>query len=235
MYIFYLKNHKGTLLNSFDLLKALKQAGYIKGDRHWLWWPNALSFEVVITAILTQNTKWANVQKAVANLTQINALSLENLANLSYETLSIAIKPSGFYKVKATRLLALTNNISQTFGDFDNFSQAVSRDWLLAQKGLGRESADAILCYACGRNEMVVDAYTYRLLKAFDFELEDYEAIKTFLMQGIKEHLDDITKLYAKHLTLNEIYARFHGKIVQYCSEHSLRKVVNIEPLKAFL
>ena len=219
-------------MNSFDLLKALKKAGYIKGDHHWLWWPNALSFEVVITSILGQNTKWSNVQKAVANLAQINALSLENFSKLSYETLSTAVIPSGFYKVKATRLLALAQNINEIFGDFESFSQEVSRDWLLEQKGLGKESADAVLCYACGRDEMVVDAYTFRLLQAFGFELKDYEEIKVFLQQGIAMHLDDIAKLYGKELSLNEIYARFHGKIVQYCSEHSVRKVVNVKDLE---
>ena len=84
----------------------------------------------------------------------------------------------------------------------------MTREWLLLQKGIGKESADAILCYACFREEMVVDSYTKRLLKTFDIEFGEYDEYKSFLEDGIVKNLKDSD--------LNLIFSRFHGMIVEY-------------------
>ncbi len=171
-----------------------------------LWWPNAGTFEVVIGAILTQNTTWKNVQKSLKNLE--NFLNLDSFTALHVKVIKEKIRPSGFYNQKAPRLLVLAQNIQNEFGNFETFQKKVTREWLLAQKGIGQESADAILCYACLRDEMVVDSYTKRLLKTFDIAFKTYKQYKDFLEDGLQEAFT------CKELNL--IYAQFHGMIVEY-------------------
>ena len=124
------------------------------------------------------------------------------------------IKPVGFYNQKAKRLIALSRNILRDFGDFENFKENVSREWLLAQKGVGFETADSILCYACGKEVMVVDAYTKRLLKRKGYEFESYDEIKEWCERGVLESWDKLKDLYEDNLNL--CFARFHGKIVEF-------------------
>ncbi len=217
--------------DSFMLLKALKNAGYLKEERDPLWWPNSLTFEVVVGAILTQQTKWEKVEKSLLNLHKQNLVSLEALADVDLKHLQMLIKPSGFYNTKAKWLKTLAQNILQEFGDFDFFQKEVSREWLLSQKGLGEESCDAILCYACGRDIMVVDSYTNRLLQALGYTFERYSDIQEWLHMGIIEHQDEIIKLYNKDMNLSTIYSRFHGKIVEYAKVHIRGSYVNVEEL----
>jgi len=220
------------IMNSFELLKALKQAGYISEERDPLWWPNSLTFEVVIGAILTQQTKWAKVERSLDNLKAENLVDLEALANVDLKQLQTLIKPSGFYNIKAKRLKTLAQNIIKDFGDFERFQSNVTRQWLLEQNGLGEESSDAILCYGCGKEVMVVDNYTQRLLEALGYEFESYEAIQQWLVSGILENMHDISNIYMKETTLSTIYSRLHGMIVEYAKEHIHGKKVNIEELK---
>jgi len=177
------------------------------------WWPNAGTFEVVIGAILTQNTTWKNVEKSLQNLE--GRLTIEGLLKLDEEKLQELIYPSGFYNQKAPRLLALANNIAETFHSFERFQSEVSREWLLAQKGIGPETADSILCYACFREEMVVDSYTKRFLGEHGILLQNYDAYKTFLEEGIRKQCPEEE--------LNLIFARFHGMIVEYNKKMKLK------------
>ncbi len=217
--------------DSFMLLKYLKSAGYLKQERDPHWWPNSLSFEVVVGAILTQQTKWQKVEKSLENLYEHDLVSLQALADVELKELQTLIKPSGFYNTKAKWLKTLSKNILQEFGDFDFFQKEVSREWLLSQKGLGEESCDAILCYGCGREIMVVDSYTNRLLQALGYTFESYSDIQEWLQEGIVTHQDEITKLYNKNMNLFTIYSRFHGKIVEYAKVHIRGSHVNVEEL----
>ena len=160
---------------------------------------------------------------------------IEALANVDINLLANAVKPSGFFNVKAKRLKALSQNIRAEFSSFETFQSEVSREWLLSQKGLGQESVDAILCYGCYRDEMVADAYSYRLLLAFGIDMPEYEEVKNFLAQGIVDNLDKVYALYGHELPLYKIYALFHGKIVEYCAANSHKKEIDIIPLKNFL
>ncbi len=179
------------------------------------WWPNVGSFEVVIGAVLTQNTTWKNVEKSLVNLEGF--LCLERFASLDEERLKQMIKPSGFYNQKAPRLLQLARNIKDAYTTFEAFQKEVSRKWLLAQKGIGEESADAILCYACLRDEMVVDAYTKRLLNMFDITFKSYGEYKSFLEAELRE-------VYPQE-ELFGIFARFHGMIVEYNKKIKLQSL----------
>ncbi len=217
--------------NSYELLEALKKSGHIKGTREKLWWPNSGSFEVIVGAILTQQTKWEKVEKSLDNLKEKNVLNLESLAHIDLKELSLLIKPSGFYNTKAKYLLNISKNIFSEYETFENFSERVNRDWLLSQKGIGLESADSILCYGCLQDYFVVDNYTARLLDAFGFSFESYEDLREWMSHGIVSNLEKVYELYEKEISLNEVYARFHGKIVEYCKENSKGKVVSIKEL----
>ena len=142
-----------------------------------------MGFEVVVGAILTQNTKWEKVKISLANLkgsgilTLSDDTSLHNLAKI--DSIENLIAPSGLYRQKSARIIALARAIVKDFGDFASFQQGVSRKWLLERKGIGFESADSILNYACGREIMVVDSYSARLLAGLGWEMESYEDVQT--------------------------------------------------------
>jgi len=208
------------IYDSFELLKFLKvEKGYLKELRDPLWWLGSGSFEVVVGAILTQQTKWQKVEKALDNLKENNLLDLNSLASCDTKLLATLIKPSGFYNTKAKRLKLLSNNIIRDFGSFEVFQNEVNRDWLLAQKGLGKESSDSILCYACKREVLPVDSYTARVVKTFGYEFEEYDELKEWCERGVLSNLEKIYKIYGEEKPVYEIYARFHGKIVEYAKE----------------
>lgn len=211
---------KIDISNSYDLLIFLKDLDLLKNSPKF-WWPEYGTFKVVIGAILTQNTKWTNVEKSLSNLSNFIQKDCDDefitfISQIDTSILSNLIAPSGFKNQKAPRLKLLCQNIFNDFETFDNFQKQVSRKWLLKQKGIGLESADAILCYACQRDSMVVDSYTKKLLENYGYEFETYDEIKDWLEFGINENYDKIIQNYGFDITLNEIYARFHGKIVEY-------------------
>ena len=217
--------------NSFELLVALKNKGYLKTTRDPLWWPRSGTFWVIIGAILTQQSKWENVEKSMENLERAGIDSLEMLSALPIEQLSEYIRPSGFYNTKAKNLHLLTHAILKEFDSFEVFCTRVDREWLLAQKGIGAESADSILCYACKQEAMVVDAYTARLLTSFGYSFESYAELQEWVEEGLLSNLSKIHVLYGKEMSLNELYARFHGKIVEFCKENSRGKTVFVDSL----
>jgi len=210
--------------DSFELFKYLKESGYIKNSKDPLWWPNSGSFEVVVGAILTQQTKWQKVEKALNNIKEKNLLNLESLSKCDTKILSTLIKPSGFYNTKAKRLKLLANNILRDFGNFKIFQDKVDREWLLEQKGIGKESCDSILCYACFRDILPVDNYTARVLNKFGYNFEEYDELREWCESGILKNLDKIYKIYGEKKAIYEIFARFHGKIVEYAKEMRSRE-----------
>ena len=191
--------------SSLEIYEFLQKKDLMKNSPE-LWFPNAGKLEVVIFAVLTQNTTWKNVEKSLHNLE--NFLTLDSFLMLREEELKAKIKPSGFYNQKAPRLLQLSRNIKTTFQTFENFQKNVSRDWLLAQKGIGEESADAILCYACLRDVMVVDSYTKRLLREMGIVFKKYEEYQYFLEEELRRH-------FPKE-ALFKVFAHYHGMIVEY-------------------
>jgi len=218
---------KIDISNGYDLLIFLKDLDLLKNSSKF-WWPDYGTFKVVIGAILTQNTKWTNVEKSLSNLYDFIQKDCDDeiivfTSQIDTSILSNLIAPSGFKNQKAPRLKLLCQNILNDFETFDNFQKQVSRKWLLKQKGIGLESADAILCYACQRENMVVDSYTKKLLGNYGYEFETYDDIKDWLEFGINENYDKIIENYGFNITLNEIYARFHGKIVEYMK----KRIVN--------
>ena len=133
------------------------------------WWPAQSPFEVMVGAVLTQNTAWRNVEKAIANLRAANALSVAAILTLSESDLAELLRPSGFYRIKTKRLLALCRFLKARGVDAapEQLARQVAgpelRRDLLAVHGVGEETADSILLYALDLPVMVVDAYTRRI------------------------------------------------------------------------
>jgi endonuclease-3 related protein len=135
------------------------------GPQHW--WPGETQFEIITGAILTQNTSWTNVEKAIANLKSAGRLTPEKLHHCDLSQLAGPIQPAGYYNIKAKRLKNFVDWL------FDNYNGKLSglervdtdqlRAELLAIKGIGPETADSILLYAFDRAVFVVDAYTARI------------------------------------------------------------------------
>ncbi|MDD4855752.1 MAG: 3-methyladenine DNA glycosylase [Sulfuricurvum sp.] len=208
------------LSDSLELFNALERLELLENSPR-LWWPEYGTFEVVIGAILTQNTQWNRVQISLENLAQHNLLNLESLSQCDNEILMELIRPSGLFKAKAQNLIRLSRTIVEDFGSFEEFALNVDREWLLSQKGIGPETADSILCYACGRSVMVVDSYTARLLNAFGYEFESYDDLQEWCERGIRTHFEE------SHLP--ELFAHFHGMIVEYVKRNSQGKSVGVD------
>ena len=135
------------------------------GPQHW--WPGETQFEIITGAILTQNTNWANVEKAIANLKSADLLTPEKLYHHDVSNPAEIIRQAGYYNKKATRLKNFINWLFQNYDgqliNLENLNTDQLRTELLAVKGIGRETADSILLYAFDREIFVIDAYTARV------------------------------------------------------------------------
>jgi len=146
------------------------------------WWPARTAYEVIIGAVLTQNTAWVNVEKAIANFG--GGLSPHMIANMDIQDLEDAIRPAGFFRQKARYV----RNVMEWFAGYGYDADVVRRGdagklrtELLNVKGVGRETADAVLLYAFGLPTFVVDAYTVRMCERLPLPAgENYEAVKAF-------------------------------------------------------
>lgn len=161
------------------------------GPQHW--WPGQTQFEIITGAILTQNTSWANVEKAIANLKSADCLTPERLDHLEVSQLAELIRPAGYYNIKTKRL---KNFINWLFDNYDGKPANLEtvdtgrlRAELLAIKGIGYETADSILLYAFERPVFVVDAYTARIV--FRHQLiepdADYEKLRELFQSNLPE------------------------------------------------
>ena len=172
------------------------------GPQHW--WPAETPFEVIVGAILTQNTNWGNVEKAIANLRQANLLTPSGLKNISLPQLAALIRPSGYFNVKAQRLKNFVDFLFQECrGDTKQLlyqPRDVLRKKILSVNGIGPETADSILLYALGKSVFVVDAYTKRMLSRH--ALVDHEAEYHDLQQIFMKHLPEDEKLFNEYHAL---------------------------------
>ena len=133
------------------------------------WWPGDSPFEIIVGAILTQATSWANVEKALDNLKNAGLLSPKGLRDIPIDELAALIRPSGYFNVKARRLKAFIHHLWDAHGgDLDEMLASNGADLrrdLLAINGIGEETADDILLYAANKPFFVIDAYTRRILE----------------------------------------------------------------------
>jgi endonuclease-3 related protein len=181
---------------------------------HQGWWPGQTPLEICVGAILTQNTNWTNVAKAIANLKNAGALDLPALHALGHGQLAELIRPAGYFNIKAKRVKNFASRVMETFdGDLRAFlDRPVSslREDLLSINGIGRETADSMILYAAGKPTFVVDAYTYRiLLRHFLIAREDdYESIKELLESALPADLDLYNDYHAQLVAVGKNYCR---------------------------
>ncbi|HEB7713914.1 TPA: endonuclease III domain-containing protein [Campylobacter coli] len=203
-------------MNGADIFKKLLACNLDFKEFDWLENQGLSDFELLISVILTQNTKWDNVLKALDNLKNAQISSLEQISNLSNLELATLIKPSGFYNTKAKRLKELANKILDTYSDIENFKTNVNREWLLNIKGLGFESVDSILNYLCKREILVVDSYTQRLAIHLGYEFENYEDLREFFESGIENEQENLCQILEKKYEFFELYQIFHALIIAF-------------------
>ena len=131
------------------------------------WWPGGPE-EVMIGAILTQQTRWENVRRALSNLTKEGIATMEGIFRADPGRIEEAVRCTGFYRVKTARLKALADHVMETYGGVGRMREVSTEDLrkgLLSVRGIGEETADAILCYAFFRPVFVIDAYTTRIMR----------------------------------------------------------------------
>jgi endonuclease-3 related protein len=182
------------------------------------WWPADTELECILGTILTQNTTWKNVEKALENLKKEGLISIEKLALIPTETLGKLIRPSGYFNQKATKIKSFINFVMENYGGnihkmFEEETQKL-RDKLLSIRGIGPETADSILLYVAEKPMFVVDAYTYRVLLRHNLIPEEttYQSIQELFMESLPED----TKLF------NE----YHALLVRLGKEHCRKKPI---------
>lgn len=176
------------------------------------WWPAQSKDEIIIGSVLTQNTSWNNVQKALDNLRGKNLISLKKIYNADIDVLKECIRPSGFFNSKAIYL----KNISEYFHSYkydynriDEIDTEKLRTELLKIKGIGRETCDSILLYVLNRPVFVVDAYTKRVFSRHinDFP-DEYEQIKALLEKNVRKNVNVYNEYHALIVNLAKTYCR---------------------------
>ena len=181
---------------------------------HAGWWPGDSPFEVCVGALLTQNTSWANVEKAIESLRRRGALSYEGLSRMSERRLASSIRSSGYYNVKARRLRAFLAFLGREFGGRVEAmaleDAPVLRQKLLAVDGIGRETADSIALYAAGLPLFVVDAYTRRVFTRLGMLQgdEDYDTIQALFMRRLPADAGLYNDYHAQIVLLGKDFCR---------------------------
>jgi len=186
------------------------------------WWPGDSPFEIMVGAILTQNTNWSNVRKAIDNLKFEGLLSYQSLSLLTAEEIAQYIRPAGYYNLKAQRLKNLLNMVAGLYaGDLAAFLDdelGNARENLLAVKGIGPETADSILLYACGHPVFVVDMYTHRVFSRHNMveEETDYLSIQDVFLDNLPQDKQLFNEF---HALIVRVAGTFCKKTKPLCSE----------------
>ena len=180
------------------------------------WWPGETPFEVAVGAILTQNTAWSNVTKAIKNLKHARCLSPNHLWSINKLKLSELIRPSGYFNIKAERLKSFLALLHKRYkGSMNTMRKEdtlILRERLLEVKGIGPETADSILLYAFNHPAFVVDAYTKRILFRHKIlpEKSRYEDIQEFFHRNLPHY--------------PALFNEFHALIVKVGKEYCWRR-----------
>jgi endonuclease-3 related protein len=197
------------------------------GPQHW--WPGESPFEVMVGAVLTQNTNWKNVERAIHNLREADLLEPHALLEVPLEELEELIRPAGYFRVKAKRLRSL---LEFFVGRYDGSVEAMSatsvaelRGELLAVHGIGPETADSILLYAVGLPIFVVDAYTHRIFArhgwiGFD---ADYHQIQDYVQGELPQDAPTYNEFHSLLVRLGKNYC---VKTNPKCAECPLRELL---------
>jgi endonuclease-3 related protein len=207
------------------LLKIYDRLYNAFGPQHW--WPGDSPFEIAVGAILTQNTNWTNVEKAINNLKRHKALNARALHRMSQKTLASLIKPAGYFNIKAKRLKEfidfLVTNYRGSMKGMESEDAHILREKLLNVNGIGPETADSILLYALEKPLFVIDAYTKRVLQRHGLISE-------------KSTYHELQEIFHKNLPLDvKLFNEYHALFVRVGKEYCKpRPDCDKCPLKGF-
>lgn len=182
------------------------------------WWPGDGEFEVIVGAILTQNTNWANVEKAIGNLKRADVLSAEKLYKLDSDRLAELIRPAGYYNVKAKRLRNFLGWFFENYGgDVAALAKGDTnslREELLSVNGIGAETADSILLYGLGKPVFVVDSYTARIMVRHGLidQCFDYMQLQELFMDNLPCDVKMFNEYHALIVQCGKEYCRPRAK-----------------------
>ncbi|MHB9154469.1 MAG: endonuclease III domain-containing protein [Endomicrobiales bacterium] len=185
--------------------------------------------EICAGAILTQNTAWANVEKAIANLNRAQALQADRIAGLPARKLERLIRPSGYFRQKTARLKGFAAHIRRhgSFSAFFSRPSGVVREELLSLSGIGPETADSMLLYAGGKRAFVVDAYTRRMGQRLGwFREEEYRLVRDFFCRRLPRSLKVYNEFHALIVALGKDYCRTRPR----CGECPLKTDCSYDP-----
>jgi len=197
------------------------------GPQHW--WPGRTRFEVIVGAILTQNTSWSNVESAMRNLRREKLLSPIAMERVSYARLARLIRSSGYFRQKAHKLKAFVRYLRTahqgSLTKMFHTPTARLREQLLAVHGIGPETADSILLYAGKHPVFVVDAYTRRILERHHLAhgKQSYDEIRAFFEQSLPRGAALFNEYHGLIVRTGKDFCRARAPLCEHC------------PLKAFL
>ncbi len=205
------------------LFMVYRRLAAAHGPQHW--WPGDSAFEIMVGAVLTQNTAWSNVEKAIANLKQAGALTPKAIAAAPHRRLAAWLKPSGYFNIKARRLRAYCEWYIARGGKrrLARLPTAALRAELLNVHGVGPETADDILLYAFERPVFVIDAYTRRLFQRLGIieGREDYESLR----HGFESALGADVPLFNEYHALIVTHAKDVCRPRPRCATCTLRSI----------
>ena len=199
-------NTRKRLLKIFEVLLRTF------GKRHW--WPGETPLEVMVGAVLTQNTSWKNVEKAIASMKASGIMNIRILNEIDEGKLAGIIRSAGFFNIKSKRLKNLMKVLCEEFnGTIDNLKSIdtiILRSLLLGTNGLGPETVDSILLYALDRPVFVVDAYTKRFLKNHGLYTDagDYHQIQDYFQKNLPSDVYLFNEYHALIVALSQSYCR---------------------------
>jgi len=191
------------------------------GPQHW--WPAENAFEVIVGAILTQNTNWQNVEKALLRLKEQKLLTPKKLAKVRVEKLASLIKSAGYYNLKAARLKFFLRYFLRNYGGsirrMARRDLADLRQELLGVKGIGPETADSILLYALAKPVFVIDAYTKRIFSRHKLAKEDadYSWLQQLFTRNLKHDVSLFNEYHALLVKLGKDFCRKKNPKCEIC------------------
>ncbi len=203
------------------LIDMYDRLSHAFGPQHW--WPGDTPFEIAVGAILTQNTNWLNVEKAIQNLKNRDALSAEVIYEIPVKELAELIRPAGYFNIKAQRLKSFINFLMKEYhGSMIKMKSREThllRKQLLSVNGIGPETADSILLYALEKPVFVIDAYTKRVLSRHRI-LDDNSSYDEFqsLFQGtLKQDEKLFNEYHALFVKLGKTFCRKSKPLCETC------------------
>lgn len=216
-----------AIVKPMNVERLYQQLSKTYGYQHW--WPittvrgerrpsprpmtSLAAFEICVGAILTQNTAWTNVVKALANLKRARVLTPHSISNLSINSLSHLIRPSGFFRQKAHRLMIFSRWLLKQGGSFVSCAKRAppkkARTDLLALHGIGPETADSMLLYAGGRPTFVIDAYTKSFCAHYGVHFRSYDDYQKYFMDRLPRSV--------------KLFQEYHALIVAWGKERRNR------------